>query len=278
MSGRVALLLKNRKFQFFLGIAIVIALLGVIGPAFVRDPLEIAGKVYEHPSSKFLLGTDMAGRDVFAQLCHAVHDSLIVGIIAGFLAVGIAILIGAILAYKGGAIDESANVITNVFLVLPQLTILIVVASLLGKRSLILVSVLIGLFNWPWMARSIRSQLLTLKERKFIDLAKISGKSSFAIVVKEILPNMLAYIFLVLIIGISSAIVMESGISVIGLGPTEGFTLGKMLDLVIRHEAAQQGKWWYFVPPGLVLVVFTSSLIMITAVIDDVLNPRTREM
>jgi peptide/nickel transport system permease protein len=165
-----------------------------------------------------------------------------------------------------------------VFLVLPELIILIVIASLLGKRSLIIVAILIALFNWAWMARSIRSQILSLKERKFVDLSRISGRSNFVIVVKELLPNMLAYIFLVLIIGISSAVVIESGISVIGLGPTEGFTLGKMLDLVIRHEAAQQGKWWYFIPPGLILVIFTGSLIMITAVIDDVLNPRTREI
>ena len=278
MSSRITLLLKNRKFQFCLGIVIVIILLGIIGPFFTRDPLKIAGRIYEPPSSHFLLGTDMAGRDVFAQLCNAIRDSLTVGIIAGFLAVGIAILIGAVLVYEGGVVDEGANVITNVFLVIPQLTILMVIASLLGKRSLIIVAILIALFNWPWMARSIRSQLLSLKERKFVDLSRISGRSNFVIVVKEILPNMLAYIFLVLIIGISSAVVIESGISVIGLGPTEGFTLGKMLDLVIRHEAAQQGKWWYFIPPGLILVIFTGSLLMITAVIDNVLNPRTREI
>ena len=278
MSSRVTLLLKNRKFQFCLGIVIVVIMLGIIGPFFTRDPLKIAGRIYEPPSSQFLLGTDMAGRDVFAQLCNAIRDSLKIGIIAGFSAVGIAILIGAVLVYEGGIMDEGANVITNVFLVIPQLTILMVIASLLGKRSVIIVAILIALFNWPWMARSIRSQILSLKERKFVDLSRISGRSNFMIVIKEILPNMLAYIFLVLIIGISSAIVIESGISVIGLGPTEGFTLGKMLDLVIRHEAAQQGKWWYFIPPGLILVIFTGSLLMITAVIDDVLNPRTREI
>jgi len=278
MSGRVTLLLKNGKFKLCLGIVIVIILLGMIGPFFTRDPLKIIGNIYEPPSSQFLLGTDMAGRDVFAQLCNAIRDSLMVGFIAGFSAVGIAILIGAVLVYEGGVVDEGANVITNVFLVIPQLPILIFVASLLGKRSLVMVAILIGLFNWPWMARSIRSQILSLKERKFVDLSQISGKNNFTIVIKELLPNMLAYIFLVLIIGISSAVVIESGISVIGLGPTEGFTLGKMLDLVIRHEAAQRGKWWYFIPPGLILVIFTGSLIMITAVIDNVLNPKTREI
>lgn len=278
MSGRVTLLLKNGKFKLCLGIVIVIILLGAIGPFFTRDPLKIAGRIYEPPSSQFLLGTDMAGRDVFAQLCNGIRDSLMVGFIAGFSAVGIAILIGAVLVYEGGVLDEGANVITNVFLVIPQLPILIFVAALLGKRSLLMVAILIALFNWPWMARSIRSQILSLKERKFVDLSQISGKNNFTIVIKELLPNMLAYIFLVLIIGISSAVVIESGISVIGLGPTEGFTLGKMLDLVIRHEAVQQGKWWYFIPPGLILVIFTGSLIMITAVIDNVLNPRTREI
>lgn len=279
MSGRVELLLKNKRLQVYLGIAIIIIMLGLVGPFFTRDPSKIlVGGIYESPSYEFLLGTDMAGRDIFAQLCNGIRDSLMVGIIAGFSAVGIAIIIGGVLAYKGGVIDEGANFITNVFLTLPQLVILMVVSSLLGKRSLIIVAILIGLFSWPWMARSIRSQLLSLKERKFVDLCRISGKSDFVIVVKEILPNMLAYIFLLLIIGISSAVIVESGISVLGLGPTEGFTLGKMLNLVIRHEAVQQGIWWYFIPPGLVLVAFTGSLLMITAVIDDVLNPKTREI
>ena len=152
----------------------------------------------------------------------------------------------------------------------------IIIAALLSTRSLVVVGLLMGLLSWPWMARSIRSQILSLRERKFVDLARISGKGDLTIVVKEILPNMLAYVFLVLILGVSGAIVWEASISVIGLGPTEGFTLGKMLEWAISFNAVSQGVWWYFAPPGLVLVILTGTLIMITAVIDDVLNPKVR--
>lgn len=276
MPSRMELLAKNRKFQSCSVIVIGIVMLGVIGPFVTRDPSEGAGGRYEPPSFKFLLGTDMAGRDIFAQLCVAIRDSLWVGIIAGLSSLIIAILIGGFLAYKRGLVDEGANLVTNIFLVLPELVILIIIAALLEGRSLVVVGILIGLFSWPWMARSIRSQILSLRERKFVDLARISGKSDLSIVVKEILPNMLAYVFLVFIIGIGSAIVVEAGISVIGLGPTIGFTLGKMLQWAISWEAIPQGIWWYFVPPGLILVILTGTLVMITAVIDDVLNPKVR--
>jgi peptide/nickel transport system permease protein len=277
VPSRKELLAKNRKFQICSVIVIGITMLGVIGPFVTRDPSKIgAGGIYEPPSLAFLLGTDMAGRDVFAQLCVAIRDSLWVGIIAGFSSLGIAILLGGVLAYKKGLIDEGANFVTNVFLVLPELVILIIIAALLQGRSLVVVGILIGLFSWPWMARSIRSQILSLRERRFVDLARISGKSDLSIVVKEILPNMLAYVFLVLIIGVSSAVVVEAGISVIGLGPTEGFTLGMMLEWAISWNAPLAGKWWYFIPAGLILVILTGTLIMITAVIDDVLNPKVR--
>jgi len=276
VPSRMELLVKNRKFQICSAIVIGIVMLGVIGPFVTRSPSEGVGGRYEPPSFNFLLGTDMAGRDIFAQLCVAIRDSLWVGIIAGFSSLIIAILIGGLLSYKKGLVDEGANVVTNIFLVLPQLVILIIIAALLGVRSLEIVGILIGLFSWPWMARSLRSQILSLRERKFVDLARISGKSDLSIVVKEILPNMLAYVFLVLIIAVSGAVVAEAGISVIGLGPSTGFTLGKMLQWVISWEAVPQGIWWYFVPPGLILVIFTGTLVMITAVIDDVLNPKMR--
>jgi len=272
------LLAKNRAFQICSVIILAIIALGIIGPFVTRNPKEYAGGIYEPPSSTFLLGTDMAGRDVFAQLCVAIRDSLFVGVIAGSLALGIAVLMGGVLSYKKGLIDEGANLVANIFMVLPALVILIVIASLLeDSRSLITVGILIALFSWPWMARNIRSQILSLRERKFVDLARISGKRDFTIVVKEILPNMLAYVFLVFVMATGWAVVMESSISVIGLGPTTGFTLGKMLQLVIDWQALSRGIWWYFMPPGVIIVLFTGTLIILTSVIDDILNPKVRK-
>lgn len=276
MPSRMELLVKNRKFQICSALVIGIVMLGVIGPFVTRNPFEGTNYIYKPPSFEYLLGTDMAGRDIFAQLCVAIRDSLWVGIIAGLSSLTIAILIGGFLSYKRGLVDEGANLATNIFLVLPELVILIIIAALLGYRSLEIVGILIGLFSWPWMARSLRSQILSLRERKFVDLARISGKNDLSIVVKEILPNMLAYVFLVLIIAVSGAVVAESSISVIGLGPSTGFTLGKMLQLAISLNTVSRGIWWYFGPPGLIITVLTGTLVMITALIDDVLNPKLR--
>lgn len=178
---------------------------------------------------------------------------------------------------KKGLIDEGANLVANIFMVLPVLVILIVIARLLEGRSLVTVGILIALFSWPWMARNIRSQVLSLRERKFVDLARISGKRDFTIVVKEIVPNMLAYVFLVFVMATGWAVVMESSISVIGLGPTTGFTLGKMLQLVIDWQALSRGIWWYFLPPGVIIVLFSGTLIILTSLIDDILNPKVRK-
>jgi peptide/nickel transport system permease protein len=257
-------------------------MIGIVGPFFTGDPGEThrtedgIPRIWEPPSSEFLLGTDKAGRDVFSQLCVGIGNSLYVGVIAGVLATLLGVLMGGFFAYKRGLIDETANLVANIFLVVPQLVVLIVIASILGGRSMFTLAVLIALFNWAWMARSIRSQVLSLRERKFVDLARISGERDFSIVVKEIMPNMLAYVFLCLIIGISSAVTVEAGLSMIGLGPTTAFTVGKMLYWAVSWETIRTGMWWYFIPPGALLVTFTGSLLMITAVIDDVLNPKVR--
>lgn len=278
MHDRLILLAKNRKFLLCSIVCLVIIALGVVGPLLVGSPTDFVGKAYEHPSFKFLLGTDNLGRDVFAQLLTGLRNSLWVGLLVGLMAISIGILLGGLGGYKGGLTDEGANVFTNIFLILPQIPIFIVVAALLEERSLVTVALIIGFFSWPWVARCVRSQILSLKERDFVKIARVSGKGDFTILAKEILPNMLAYVFMSLVIVIGGAIVAEAGISVLGLGPSRGTTLGMVLYQAIKYGAITRGAWWWFVPPGVIITLFTGTLIMISSVIDDVLNPKVREM
>jgi peptide/nickel transport system permease protein len=218
---------------------------------------------------------------VFAQLCLGIRNSLMVGLLAGGLGTLIAILLGALGAYKGGLPDDISNFVTNIAIVFPVLPLLIILASITSQRSLFLVGMLIALTSWPWASRCIRSQVLTLKEREFVNLARLSGMKDRRIVIEEVLPNMLAYIVMVFVLLAGGAILAEAGISMIGLGPTNTVTLGQMLYWAMQLPpigASWWEAWWWFIPPGIVLAVFLSAIFVMHAGMDEVFNPRLRRM
>lgn len=266
----------NRKFTISLGILLLIVALAVVGPIVTVDPLSFVGIPFERPSSQFILGTDSFGRDIFAQLCTGLRTSLILGIVAGGIATGIALLIGGLGTYKGGLIDEGANFLVNLIMVFPMLPVLLILSAVFEVRSLWLVGTMIAITSWPWAARCMRSQVLSLKERGFVDLARISGMTNTEIVIKEILPNLLAYAFMVFVVLTGGAVVAEAGISMIGLGPTDAVSLGQMLHWALLNESTRLGIWWWFIPPGLILTIFTVSLLVIHSAMDEVFNPKLR--
>jgi len=276
------LLIRSRKFKIGAVIVLGIVLFGIIGSLLTRDPFEYSSRFVEPPSSQFLLGTGNFGEDVLAQLCTGTRNSLTIGAIAGGIATLIAVLIGGIGPFKGGVMDELSNAFTNVVMVFPLLPLLILLASIMRGGSMFLVAGLIGVTSWPWAARSIRSQVLTLKERGFIDVARMSGMKDRNIVIREIMPNMLAYIIVVFVVSLSIAVLTESGLSMIGLGPdlSSNVTLGTMLYWVLNntHTALPWNLWWCFIPPGLLLTVFLVAVFVMHAGMDEVFNPRLRRV
>jgi peptide/nickel transport system permease protein len=276
------LLIRSRK--FIIGTTVVLAtiLFGIIGPALTRDPLAYSSHFVEPPSNEFLLGTGNFGEDILAQLCTGTRNSLMIGAIAGGLAMLIAVIVGGIGPYKGGLIGEIANAFTSVVMVFPMLPLLIILAAVLEQRSMLLLALLIGLTSWPWAARCIRSQVLTLKERGFIDVARMSGMKDRKIVVAEIMPNMLAYIIIVFVVSLSIAVLTEAGLSMIGLGPdpSTSVTLGSMLYWVMNstQAALPWNLWWCFIPPGLILTIFLVAVFMMQNGMDEVFNPRLRRV
>jgi peptide/nickel transport system permease protein len=276
------LLIRSRKFLIGTAIVLAIILFGIIGPALTRDPLAYSSHFVEPPSSQFLLGTGNFGEDVLAQLCTGTRISLMIGAIAGSLAMLIAVLVGGIGPYKGGLVDEIANAFTNAVMVFPMLPLLILLAAILEERSMFLLAALIGLTSWPWAARCIRSQVLTLKERGFIDVARMSGMKDRKIVVAEIMPNMLAYIIIVFVVSLSIAVLTEAGLSMIGLGPdpSTNVTLGSMLYWVMNGTQLPLpwDLWWGFIPPGLILTIFLVAVFIMHNGMDEVFNPRLRRV
>ena len=276
------LLIRSRKFLIGTAIVLAIILFAIIGPALTRDPLAYSSHYVEPPSNEFLLGTGNFGEDVLAQLCTGTRNSLMIGAIAGGLAMLIAVLLGGIGPYKGGLVDEIANAFTNAVMVFPMLPLLILLAAILEERSMFLLASLIGLTSWPWAARCIRSQVLTLKERGFIDVARMSGMKDRKIVVAEIMPNMLAYIIVVFVVSLSIAVLTEAGLSMIGLGPdpSTSVTLGSMLYWVMNstQAALPWDLWWCFIPPGLILTIFLVAVFIMHNGMDEVFNPRLRRV
>ena len=268
------ILAKNTRFQVASAVVIFIIIVGIIGPFFTVNPNKYIGGKFEPPSWNHKLGCDLFGQDVWARLVLGIRHSLVVGFVAGSIALLIAFMMGGVGAYKGGLVDDVSNLLSNVFLTIPVVPVLIVLSVLFGHRSLYLVAAIIAIIQWPGTARALRSQVLSLKGREFVDLARILGKGDSRILFGEIFPNMLAYVFIQFVGMIGSAIVMEAGISLLGLGPTWVVTLGNMLHWAIQNQGVFMGIWWWFIPPGVVILLFTGSMIMIGSVIDDVLNPR----
>lgn len=283
MPGRLEILAENTRFQVSVAILVFIVSVGLIGPHFTYEwdqSKDAKGAPTwpqnEPPSWEHKMGTNNYFRDVWAILIHGIRNSLYVGAIAGFLALIIAFILGGVGGYKGGMADEGSNLMANVFLTIPMIPLMIVLASVMGGGTLLLVAIIIAIVSWAGQSRAIRSQVLTLKQRGFVDLARITGKGDWVILFKEIIPNMLAYVLITFFSIFAGAIVAEAGISMLGLGPTNVPTLGLMLHWAQAEGHIHMGYWWTYLAPGLFVLILGGSLFMIGSVMDDALNPRLR--
>lgn len=167
--------------------------------------------------------------------------------------------------------------VTNVVLVLPALAVLLIINAYLGVRSVAVQGLFIGLTSWPWAARAIRAQTFSLRTREFVDLARLSGCSTWRIVFREIAPNMSSYLFMMFILLFGGSILIASSLDFIGLGPTEGVSLGLMLQSAQQWSALQLGMWWWFVPPGAGITAIVGALYVANVGLDEVFNPKLRE-
>ena len=229
----------------------------------------------------FPLGTDNFGRDMLTQLLSAVLVSLRMGLVAGLVATSIGLTLGLISGYLGGFVDDAILFVTNVFTVIPAFILLILITYSLGPagRGVTIVSIVIGLTAWPWTCRSVRSQVLSLRNRDHVNLSKLSGHSMPRIILKDILPYVASYVVMAFILQISTAILAEAQLSMLGLGPNtaEVATLGLMMQWSTLFSAWQVGAWWAFVPVILALALMAFSLNLMNTGLDQVFNPQLRD-
>uniref|UniRef100_A0A7C3RWC8 ABC transporter permease n=1 Tax=Dictyoglomus thermophilum TaxID=14 RepID=A0A7C3RWC8_DICTH len=271
-------LFKNPKFIVGLTIFLLIVLMALIGPVvYPKDPTSFAGMPEQPPSKDYPLGTDTYGGDLLAKLLNGTRSSLYIGFLVAIISMIIGLLVGIFSAMKGGIVDELLMSFTNIVLTIPSILLAILIASYLRIRSLEVIAVILGVLTWPWFARAIRAQLMSLINREYVYLSRLAGYSDFRLAIEDLIPAIATYAFMAFILFINGGILGEAGLSLIGLGPTKGVTLGVVLQWAVLMEAVRRGLWWWFIPPGVVIVLLTSSLLIITTAMDEVFNPKLRE-
>lgn len=273
------LLIKSKYFISGLVLLIPLVVLGSIGPIFIPYESIYMGlyPLKTPPSHDHIFGTDVLGRDVFAVFVHSIGSSLQIGLLAGLLSELIGIFIGFVAGYKGGWTSDILMDVTNVFLIIPTWPLLVVIGSMVRGVSILILCGLIAAFSWTWGARIYRSQVLSLKEMPFVDVAKLSGLGDLEIVFKEILPNTLSWLGVGLAGSITWAMINEVSLEVIGLGPQGVTTLGIMLYWAIYWGSLYRGLWWCLFPPVFTLIMVFVGLQFLNIGMDQVFNPRLRD-
>lgn len=279
--GRESLHYAVRNTKLIIGVSVVAVLLavGLVGPMLLDNgnPNEYVGPQASAPDGTYWMGTTTFGQDVYAQFVHGLRSTFLVGVVGGAIAAVIAMLVGFLAGYRGGVTDEVLTMLTNVVLVIPALAVLLIINAYLGVRSVAVQGLFIGLTSWPWAARAIRAQTFSLRTREFVDLARLSGSGTWRIVFREIAPNMSSYLFMMFILLFGGSILIASSLDFIGLGPTEGVSLGLMLQSAQQWSALQLGMWWWFVPPGAGITAIVGALYVANVGLDEVFNPKLRE-
>jgi peptide/nickel transport system permease protein len=271
--------LRNNKLKLGVAVLLLFVVLTLVGPLLTDyAPYDYVGPPYQPPSAEYWFGTTTFGQDVFTQFILGLKATFLVGIVGGGLATLIGVVVGFTAGYRGGVVDEVLNMLTNIVLVIPTLAILLIIAAYLTVRGVLAESVFIGCTAWPWAARAIRAQTFSLRSRDFVDLARLSGMRSWKIIITQIAPNMMSYLLLVFILQFGGAILTAATLDFIGLGPTNAVSLGLMMNNAVLWGALLLGIWWWFVPPGVAIMAIVGALYVTNVGLDEVFNPKLREM
>ena len=278
-ARRTSWLTALRTPKIATGIAIVLFFIAVaiFGPMIDRtNPSSISSAVLQGPSMAHWLGTTQSGQDILAQLINGARISLFVGFVAGLIATVLSLFIGVLGGYLGGVADEILSVFTNIFLVIPALPLVIILAGYLPGKGALSVAIVISVTGWAWGARVQRAQTLSIRERDYVLAARISGEGTMRIIFCEILPNELAIVAASFLFTVIFAILTEAGLAFLGLSNLSSWSWGTMLYWAEADSALQSGAWWWFVPPGLCIALVGAGLAMINFGIDEFVNPRLR--
>ena len=267
--------LRNRKAAAGALILLFFGVFAVIGPWIAPySPDQTGTSIVAAPSAAHWFGTDQLGRDIYSQLLVGTRGVVVVGFLAGLIATALSLLIGIASGYLPGRGGEGLSVLSNVFLVLPALPLLIIITSTQQNNGGIVILV-IGLTSWAWNARLMRAQTLSLRRRDYIEAARATGESTWRIIVFEILPNLTAIIAAGFVSTVVFTILTEITLAFVGITVSE-WNWGTVLYWAESQDALAQNAWWWFVPAGLAIALLGTGLALLNFGIDEFVNPRLR--
>lgn len=257
-------LLKNTKAKVGIGILVFFTLIAIFAPAIAPyTPDEMGFIPWEKPSSEHLLGVNSYGQDIFSQVIYGSRVTISVGILAGLLTSFIGVFVGLLAGYKGGRTGEILMRIVDVFLVIPTLAFMIILAAFLPSMGILNLIVIIGALSWLWMARSIRSQTLSEARREYVDAAKAQGMGTLEIMFKEILPNIIPVVTANMVMVVTQAMLTEATLSFLGLGDPSLISWGQMLSVSFDNNAILYNAWYWMLPPGFCIATLGFSFMLI---------------
>src|SRR5215510_10256290 len=271
----------RRNLTLVVGLALLSALAAFVGIGHLvvdtarARPLSVP--TLRPPSRQYPLGTDRQGRDLLAVMVAGTPLTLRIGFVAGLIGVGLGTILGFTAGYYRGAVDAVIRGVVDVGLTVPGLLVLIIIAvSIKEGLTVDQMAIVVASLAWLSPARTIRAQVLTLRERGYVEVARLSGVSGPAIIATELLPNLLPYLAATLVNAVSNAILASVGLEVLGLGPIDAPTLGMTLYWVDYNAALINGWWWWWLAPLVIILVVFLGLFFLTVGLDEIANPRLR--
>ncbi len=277
-QGMLTAIARNKA--GFVGFVVftIFVLVAFIGPLFVPQTLPTDVRaIYQAPSLQHLLGTDSEGRDIGIQMINGGQSIIIVGATAALISTLISITFGALAGYLGGLVDSAIMLVADIVLTLPQIVLLAVLATFIRLNSPWLLALIIALLSWPTLLRAVRAQVLSLKEREYVEAARVLDLGTPRILFLEILPNMASFILMNFTIGMTAAIYAQVGLYLLGLAPLSGNNWGIMLNLAwVRGAIFFKQSLLYILAPVLAISLLQLSIVTMTRSLEDIFNPRLR--
>jgi len=278
-SGTLRYLRRNPELIFGLCLLLALAAFVVVGHFVVNldQARPLSTRALQAPSQSLPFGSDKQGRNLLAVMIIGTPQTLEIGVFAGLIGVSIGTVLALVSAFYGGKVDAIIRGVVDVGLTIPGLMVLITLAmNVRGGLSIPQMIAVVAVLAWLFPARVIRAQVLSARERAYIQIARLSGMSTPAIILKEVLPNLLPYIFASLVGSVSAAVLASVGLEVLGLGSFDSLTIGMTLYWVIYYAAIINSWWWWWIPPIVIIIVLFTGLFMIAVGLDEVANPRLR--
>lgn len=267
---------RNSALLWGLGLLVAILALALLGPLLIDRTWAEVGAVRPRrpPSEANWLGTDGQGRDMLAALIMALPQTLTIGLLAGMISLAFGTALGLISGFVGGWVDAVIRTVSDVMMTIPGIAIMVLVASNVREMTVGLMAVIVAALSWMIAARTIRAQTLSVRERGYVQIARLNGVSGARLVFIEVLPNLLPFIAACFVMTVSQAMLATVGLEALGLGPQNDLTLGMIIYWAQYYSAVVRGMWWWWMPPIFLISLIFVALMLISIGLDRTVNRR----